>query len=224
MGLALSDTGSLANRAARAYLGARGHGRGCLMIAGFEGDAPDVAVRHARSRAILSAHGGLRLGHRPGQAWLRTRYLAPYARDALLDGGVLVETLETATIWSRLEEVHAAVGDALRTALAEPGARPLVACHVSHLYPSGASLYFTFMARAREGRELEQWRVAKQAASRAIVEHGATITHHHAVGRDHARWMRQEIGDPGVAALRAAKERFDPRGIMNPGKLLPPEG
>ena len=135
---------------------------------------------------------------------------------------MLVETLETATIWSRLEEVHAAVGDALRTALAEPGTRPLVACHVSHLYPSGASLYFTFMARAREGRELEQWRVAKQAASRAIVEHGATITHHHAVGRDHARWMRQEIGDLGVAALRAAKERFDPRGIMNPGKLLPP--
>ena len=80
------------------------------------------------------------------------------------------------------------------------------------------------MARARDGGEVAQWEAAKEAASRAIVEHGATITHHHAVGRDHAPWLRQEIGDLGVAALRAAKERFDPGGIMNPGKLLPPEG
>src|SRR5207302_5736308 len=102
--------------------------------------------------------------------------------------------------------------------------RPLVACHVSHLYPSGASLYFTFFARARPGSELEQWRAAKEAASRAIVEHGGTITHHHAVGRDHAPWMRDEVGEVGIELLRAAKARLDPRGIMNPGKLLPPQG
>jgi len=132
-----------------------------------------------------------------------------------------VETLETATTWSRLEELHAAVGDALRGSLAEPGTRPIVGCHVSHLYPSGASLYFTFMARAHEGAELDQWRAAKEAAMRTILDHGGTITHHHAVGRDHAPWMREEIGELGVAALRAAKERFDPNGIMNPGKLLP---
>jgi len=224
LGLALSDRGSVADRAARAYLRARGHGRGCLVIAGFEGDHDEVAAREARCRRILERHGGLRLGRRPGQAWLRTRYHAPYLRDVLLDRGVLAETLETATTWSRLEDVHAAVGDALRTALAEPDSRPIVACHISHLYRSGASLYFTCMARARDGGEVAQWEAAKEAASRAIVEHGATITHHHAVGRDHAPWLRQEIGDLGVAALRAAKERFDPGGIMNPGKLLPPEG
>jgi alkyldihydroxyacetonephosphate synthase len=223
IGLAMSDTGSLANRAARAYLRVRGHGTPCLVITGFEGPEKEVARRASQCASILSSHGAVRLGRRPGRTWLRTRYFAPYLRDVLLDGGVLAETLETATIWSRLEELHDAVGDALRAALAEPGTRPLVACHVSHVYPAGASLYFTFMARAREGAELDQWRAAKQAASDAILDHGGTITHHHAVGHDHAAWMRREIGDLGLAALRAAKERFDPRGIMNPGKLLPPE-
>jgi alkyldihydroxyacetonephosphate synthase len=94
-------------------------------------------------------------------------------------------------------------------------------CHVSHLYPSGASLYFTFFARQQAGEELEQWRAAKKAASDAIVANGGTITHHHAIGRDHLPWMRHEVGETGLELLRAAKERLDPAGIMNPGKLLP---
>ena len=224
IGLAMADRGSLTDRAARTYLRARGHDRGCLVIVGFEGEREEVAPRKARCTRILRRHGGLALGRRAGEAWVRTRYLAPYLRDVLLDRGVLAETLETATTWSRLEALHAAVGQALGSSLAEEGSRPLVACHVSHLYPSGASLYFTCMARARQGAEVEQWRAAKEAASRAIVEHGATITHHHAVGRDHAAFLRHEIGDLGIAALQAAKGRFDPHGIMNPGALLGPEG
>ena len=94
-------------------------------------------------------------------------------------------------------------------------------CHVSHLYETGASLYFTFIARQREGAEIEQWRAVKRAASEAIVTGGGTITHHHAVGRDHAPWMAREVGEQGVAALRALKAELDPAGIMNPGKLLP---
>jgi alkyldihydroxyacetonephosphate synthase len=133
----------------------------------------------------------------------------------------MVETLETATSWTRLGELYAAVADALREALSARGTRPIVMCHVSHLYRSGASLYFTFIAAQEQGAELEQWRAAKQAASDAIVAHGGTITHHHAVGRDHAPWMQAEVGDLGLDLLRAAKERLDPRGIMNPGKLLP---
>jgi alkyldihydroxyacetonephosphate synthase len=93
-------------------------------------------------------------------------------------------------------------------------------CHVSHLYRSGASLYFTFMARQGDDA-LAQWRAAKAAASDAIVAAGGTITHHHSVGRDHARWMRAEVGEMGLELIRAAKERLDPTGIMNPGKLLP---
>ena len=94
-------------------------------------------------------------------------------------------------------------------------------CHISHLYPSGASLYFTFLARQEAGNELEQWHAAKVAAGEAIVAGGGTITHHHAVGRDHLPWMRAEVGDVGLEVIRAAKERLDPAGVMNPGKLLP---
>jgi alkyldihydroxyacetonephosphate synthase len=93
-------------------------------------------------------------------------------------------------------------------------------CHVSHLYETGASLYFTFLARRREDDEIGQWRTVKEAASSAIMDGGGTITHHHAVGRDHAPWMRKEVGSTGVAALRALKSELDPAGIMNPGKVF----
>jgi alkyldihydroxyacetonephosphate synthase len=113
------------------------------------------------------------------------------------------------------------VGDALRSALEARGTPGLVMCHVSHLYRSGASLYFSFFARQEPGAELEQWQAVKSAACDAIIGHGGTITHHHAIGRDHAPWMTQEVGELGVAAIAAVKERLDPAGIMNPGKLLP---
>jgi alkyldihydroxyacetonephosphate synthase len=161
------------------------------------------------------------LGRRPGEAWLRGRYAGPYLRDELLDRGVLVDTLETATSWSNLAALCQAAGDALRSALAARGTPPLVLCHVSHLYRSGASLYFTFLARQEAGAPLDQWRAAKTAASEAIVAAGGTITHHHAVGRDHRPWMRAEVGDLGLGLIRAVKQRLDPAGIMNPGKLLP---
>jgi len=99
-----------------------------------------------------------------------------------------------------------------------------VTCHVSHLYPSGASLYFTWLARREDGAELDQWSTAKEAASDAIVANGGTITHHHAIGRDHVRWLRDEVGETGLEVLRAVKERLDPNGVMNPGKLLPESG
>ena len=134
----------------------------------------------------------------------------------------MVETLETSHTWSRLGELHAAVGDAIRDALAAQGTPGLVFCHLSHAYADGASLYFTFIARARHGEELEQWRAVKRAACEAIVASGGTITHHHAVGRDHAPYMEAEVGERRASrSLRAVKERLDPAGIMNPGKLLP---
>ena len=138
----------------------------------------------------------------------------------LLRRGVLVDTLETATTWTALDDVHRAVARALRHALAQRGTPPLVACHVSHLYPTGASLYFTFLARQQAGAELDQWYAAKTAATDAICAAGATLTHHHAVGRDHAPWLPREVGELGVEALRALKARLDPDGIMNPGKLV----
>jgi alkyldihydroxyacetonephosphate synthase len=164
----------------------------------------------------------LAVGRSPGEAWLRTRFSAPYLRDDLLTQGVLVETLETAAQWSQLVRLHRAVGDAIAQALSQLGTPGLVMCHVSHLYPTGGSLYFTLLARQRDGDEIGQWRTVKDAATRAIVDGGGTLSHHHGVGVDHAPWLEQELGSTAVAALRALKLQLDPTGIMNPGKLLPP--
>jgi len=218
--MAMGSTGSAIEKVGRRYLRMRGHEGGCLAILGFEGEEDEVEDRRRRTSGLIRAGGGVALGHRPGDAWRRSRYAAPYLRDELLDRGVLVETLETATNWANLKTLHQAVRDALQTALSGRGTPPLVICHVSHLYASGASLYFTFLARQEEDA-LAQWRAAKTAASEAIVANGGTITHHHAIGRDHRQWLTAEAGPLGIEVLRAAKERLDPAGIMNPGKLLP---
>ena len=203
-----------------AYLGLRRRSDGCLMICGWEGDREAVDRRRAISTRLLRSGGAVSLGGSPGRAWERGRFDGPYFRDELLDHGYLIETLETAHTWSRLGELYAAVGGALEDALRRGGTPPIVFCHLSHAYRDGASLYFTFAARRRPGEELEQWREAKAAACEAIVASGGTITHHHAVGRDHAPYMGAEVGELGLESLRALKERLDPAGIMNPGKLL----
>ncbi|MCW3006446.1 MAG: Alkylglycerone-phosphate synthase [Solirubrobacterales bacterium] len=192
---------------------------GVAAIFAWEGEAATVAARREASAAVARAHGGSVEEGDGGPMWLAGRYAAPYVRDVLLNRGLLVETLETAVAWSGIEALHAAVGHALRDALAEPGVHPLVLCHVSHLYPTGASLYFTVLAPQRAGDEAGQWKAAKRAAMEAILAGGATITHHHAIGRDHVPWLEREAGVLGVETLRASKARLDPSGIMNPGVL-----
>jgi alkyldihydroxyacetonephosphate synthase len=221
MSLALAGAGGLKGRLGRAYVGARGYGLGCLAILGFEGAGREVGRRCAGALSLVRRHGGLPVGRSPGEAWRAQRFAAPYLRDELLTHGVMVETLETAATWSRLLELYGAVARAIAGSLEEQGTPGLVMCHVSHLYETGASLYFTFLARQREGEELAQWQAVKHAAGEAIVAHGGTITHHHAIGCAHLPWMEDEVGSTGLAALRALKARLDPAGIMNPGKLLP---
>ena len=190
--------------------------RGCLAVATFEGEtAADAASVLARTDAVLRAHGAQPRGEDPARSWERGRYASPALRDTLLGIGVLAETLETATTWTHLAALKTAVTAALQGALA----RPVVMCHISHVYPAGASLYFTVVA-ALSADPIGQWTTAKQAASRAIVAAGGTITHHHAVGRDHRAHLVDEIGTVGVQVLRAVKDALDPHGIMNPGVLL----
>ena len=212
-----------AKRLGDAYLRARGHEGGCLMICGFEGEGASVRSRRRAAASTLRGAGGLALGTRPGAAWERGRFHGPYLRDELLARRVLVDTLETATTWANLDTLYRAVRDALHSSLAARGTPARVMCHVSHLYPTGASLYFTFLARQESGAELEQWHAAKVAAGDAISAHGGTITHHHAVGRDHAPWLEPEVGSLWIELLRAAKRSLDPQGIMNPGKLIDAE-
>ncbi len=190
---------------------------GCLMIVGYEGTPSAVTARRTAVSAVLADLGGEDVGEDPGRSWAAGRYGAPYLRDSMLDVGVLVETLETATYWSRLREVYDAVSAALRGSL---GDSAIVLCHVSHVYETGASLYFT-VAAAEGDDPLGRWHAAKTAAMDAIVAAGATITHHHAVGTDHQPWLEAEIGPVGIAVLRAAKAAVDPEGILNPGVLVP---
>ena len=141
----------------------------------------------------------------------------PYVRDMLMRLGVLADTFETAITWDRFAAFHENVVGATRAALGEPCR---VTCRFTHVYPDGPAPYFTVLAPARRGDEVAQWWEMKRAASDAIIAAGGTITHHHAVGRDHRPWYDRQRPDAFAAALRGAKAAVDPAGIMNPGVLL----
>ena len=215
--LRLSDEAETAINLARPdEIGGQSSG-GCLMITGYEGTAEAVRARRGAVGELLSGLGGSSEGEAPGQAWAHGRFNAPYLRDSLLDTGVLVETLETATFWSNREVLYTGVKAALEESLGEG---TIVLCHLSHVYETGCSLYFT-VATKEAADPLPQWQAAKAAASDAIVAAGATITHHHAVGTDHLPWLVHEIGELGASVLRAVKADLDPTGILNPGVLVP---
>ena len=193
---------------------------GALAIVGYEGEAREVARRRLQVTEIL-LRAGAQAEEGAGEHWARERYRGPYLRDALLAAGALVETLETVAFWFAVPRLYDAVSTALREALSAQGTAPLILCHVSHVYPAGASLYFT-VACAQTDDPLAQWAAAKSAASDAILNAGGSITHHHGVGTDHRAWYERELGELGVGVLQAVKARLDPQGIMNPGVLVPP--
>lgn len=206
------------------YLAARGLAtQSCALIGLFEGSEG----RRSRQRfaALARQCGGVDVGQGPARSWLSGRYHSPYLRDPMLDHGVGVDTLETATSWSNLERLYGAVSTALSEAMRanapREGAHGIVMCHLSHSYHDGASLYFTFIFPRTLENELAQWQAIKTAASRAIVSHGGTISHHHGIGEDHRDYMVDEKGPLGIEILRAVKTALDPHGILNPGKLIP---
>ncbi len=189
---------------------------GCLVITGYEGAPatwPSAAPPPPPSCPASAASRSAPSPARPGRA---AASRAPYLRDSLLAAGATVETLETACFWSGLPRLY----DAVRLALLGSLGSPLVMCHISHVYETGASLYFTVVT-AQDADPLAQWERAKAAASEAIIEAGGTISHHHGVGRDHRDAYAAEIGPLGAAILRAVKHEVDPSGILNPGVLIP---
>jgi alkyldihydroxyacetonephosphate synthase len=179
-----------------------------LLLLGFEGDLSPVDA----ARKLVARHGTLTEGGSGG--WREAFLRAPYLRDTLVLMGVFTETFETAVTWDRLP----ALIDAVKIAVAEG----IVTCRITHAYPDGAAPYFTVLAPARRGREDEQWAEVKRAVSDAIEASGGTITHHHAVGRDHREWYDRQRPDPFAAALHAAKDALDPDSRLNPGVLLDP--
>jgi alkyldihydroxyacetonephosphate synthase len=208
-------------KALRGTLRARGRGEGCLLVLGWQGLPTIVRARIKAAGSVLREGGAIRVGRRVGEAWKRHRFEGPYLRDRLMDAGLLVETLETAATWSALPTVYDVVRRALRESLSRKGHRPLVMTHVSHGYPTGASLYFTVLADRDDDLPIQQWLSAKRAATDALLAAGGTLTHHHAVGADHRPWLEREVGPLGVEVLRGVKARLDPQGVCNPGVLLP---
>jgi alkyldihydroxyacetonephosphate synthase len=159
-------------------------------------------------------------------AWREAFLGAPYMRDVLVAMGVLSETFETAITWERFPGFHERVSTAAKRALQEAcpggGAESQLSCRFTHVYPDGPAVYYTVLAPARRGEEVEQWQAIKRAVSDVVISEGGTITHHHAVGREHRRWYEKQRPAPFAAALRGAKAAVDPGGIMNPGVLIDP--
>lgn len=215
-----------------------GDGSAAVLIVGFESADHPVGPWAARAAELVRDHGGTMddAGWRErdaqavpagpagaADAWRASFVRAPYVRDGLVRLGVLCETLETACTWDAFAELHATVSAAVRSSLSDVGAgQGFVTCRLTHAYPDGAAPYFTVVAPSRPGAELEQWDTVKDAASEAVLAAGGTITHHHAVGRDHRRWYDRQRPALFARALAAAKETLDPAGILNPGVLLDP--
>ncbi|MCI2423155.1 FAD-binding oxidoreductase [Saccharopolyspora sp. K220] len=215
-------SGGVKARGLKTLLRGKGIRQPCLLVLGWDaGSRAELKQRRAATLHALRDVRTVRLGRPVGESWRAHRFSGPRQRDALLDRGVCVETLETATHWSGLSELRSAVRTALVRNLQVNGRSPIVMCHLSHAYETGASLYFTVLAARDAEDPLGQWQRAKTAASEAIAGRG-TITHHHAIGADHLPWLSEEIGDIGEAVLAAAKKAVDPAGILNPGKLIRP--
>jgi alkyldihydroxyacetonephosphate synthase len=194
-----------------------------MLMCGFTGSQAQVRDTRHRLLEITKAHGGVHVGRRFGDQWASGRFHTPYLRNTLWERGYAVDTLETSTTWAQVPETMAAIEADLRDGLAEWGEKVHVFTHLSHVYPSGASIYATYLFRLGEsGAEtLRRWEVLKAAASRAIVHCGGTISHQHGVGRDHMPYLAAEKGELGLAAIGDVIGRFDPMGMMNPGKLVP---
>ncbi len=212
---------------------------GALLVLGFESADHPLDAWLERALECCGDHGGAPHGEptlrgpEGGEAgrgsrgeaegaWRDTFLQAPYLRDTMVAAGVIAETFETAITWDRFEGFVAAVREAVERAVTEVCGAGRVTCRLTHLYPDGAAPYFTVLAPARRGSELEQWAEVKHAASEALLAAGGTITHHHAVGRDHRPWYDRQRPEPFAAALRAAKRELDSGAILNPGVLVDP--
>jgi alkyldihydroxyacetonephosphate synthase len=218
-----------------------GDGSHALLVLGFESPAHDVEPSMRLALECCREHGGT-WERREGDAhrgdgggtgdggrgseavsgWREAFLRAPYLRDAFIAIGVLSETFETAITWERFPAFHAAVTERVSAAVREVCGVGSLTCRFTHVYPDGPAPYYTVLAPARRGEELEQWAQIKQVAADTVIEQGGTITHHHAVGRDHRPWYDRQRPDPFAAALAGAKEAVDPAGALNPGVLIDP--
>ncbi len=227
--LALAGRDELVRWAGRGLRLAGYAGGRALLVFGVTGTLRETIEARSAALQILRAHGGLMTGQLIGKMWRKSRFYAPYLRNALWQAGYALDTLETALPWAGVLQAAQAIQDALREGLADLGERVLVFAHLSHVYNDGASVYVTYLyrrptvapQRADPEEAFRRWQVLKESASRLIVTHGGTISHQHGVGLDHAAYLPAEKDLLGMLALQAIRKTFDPQGLLNPGKLLP---
>jgi alkyldihydroxyacetonephosphate synthase len=208
-----------------ALLSGSGDGAHSILVLGFESGDHELEAWVSRALEICAGNGGELPEQESNDAaavWRAAFLRGPHLRDAMVRLGLVHETFETAVTWDRFWEFHDGVLAAVKRVMHEACGGGAVSCRFAYVYPDGPAPYYSVYAPGRPGQQLEQWDAIKQAASEAILAFGGTITHHHAVGRDHRPWYLREVPELFAAALRAAKAEFDPAGVMNPGVLIPP--
>ncbi len=214
--------------AREAHLTGAGDGSAALLVLGFESSSREVEPLLELALECCGDHGGQwdrehAGSDRESSQWREAFLRAPYLRDTFIAIGVLSETFETAITWDRFAAFNEAVLEGTRASVREVCGAGLVTCRFTHVYPDGPAPYYTILAPARRGEELEQWAQIKRAAADAVLACGGTITHHHAVGRDHRRWYDRQRPAPFAEAISAAKATLDPTGALNPGVLIDPQ-
>jgi alkyldihydroxyacetonephosphate synthase len=222
-----------------AFLNAGTTTTGGVLVLGFESADHPVDAWMVRAVEIITDHGGMlpdgvRYSDASGTnaaanpatgaagAWRSAFIRMPYHRDALAQHSMIAETFETACTWDGFDTLRAAIADAATSAMAAAGVTGVLTCRFTHVYPDGPAPYFGVYAAGQWGKTLGQWDEIKAAVSQALSGQGATITHHHAVGRDHRPWYDHQRPEPFAVALRAAKRALDPAGVLNPGVLVDP--
>jgi alkyldihydroxyacetonephosphate synthase len=207
------------------YLGLRGieEKSACMCIIGLIGNKNKVKEARSELKSLLRGGKAVWIGRVFGNAWKKNRFKAPYLRNSLWDLGYAVDTVETAVNWNRVDTTMLAMEQAISSSMSNMDEKALVFSHLSHVYPTGSSIYTTYLFRVGDSPEktLALWREAKGAVSRAIVAGGGTISHQHGVGTDHADFLTAEKGQLGLELLLAVSRQLDPQNILNPGKLLP---
>lgn len=193
----------------------------CLSFIGYEGSEGHVSEQRRLVGRIVGRHGGICIGSSPGQLYDQKKFDTPYIRDFLLDRGAAADVSETATPWSNLTTLYDNTRTAVNAAFDQLGVKGYLMCHLSHSYHAGACLYFTFAFEPTPGSDMiAEYDVVKRALQQSFVDNGATLSHHHAVGTEHAEWLEQDISAPGVAMLTALFDGVDPARNLNPGKLV----
>jgi alkyldihydroxyacetonephosphate synthase len=192
----------------------------CLSFIGYEGGKAHVDRQKSIVRGIVNRHGGIVLGKGPGELYDQKKFDTPYLRDFLLDRGAAGDVSETAAPWSKLLELYTRTVAAANAAYDQIGVKGWIMCHLSHSYHSGACLYFTFAFKWGGADPLGQYDLVKSAIQQSFVDNGGTLSHHHAVGTEHAPWLTQDISAAGVAMMDGLFAAVDPGRNLNPGKII----